>query len=137
MKLYQRIAAEYETLFPSSGEKVSFTEEVLSTRTVTDILDLGCATGQFAFQLARKERTVTLLDPDDQMIEHARSVGEQTRSGTFSFIHKDMLSFLSTTARHSFDAVLCMGNTLAYLDGLQELGQFLSNAGRALTEGES
>ena len=45
MKLYERIAAEYETLFPSSGEKVSFTEEILSSRSATDILDLGCATG--------------------------------------------------------------------------------------------
>jgi len=135
MKLYERIAAEYETLFPSSGEKVSFTEEILSSRSATDILDLGCATGQFAFQLARKERRVTLLDPDDKMIEHARSQGEQIQAGDFSYIQSDMLSFISTAAPRSYDAVLCMGNTLAYLDGKEELGQFLRYCRCALTEG--
>ncbi|MBN2859409.1 MAG: class I SAM-dependent methyltransferase [Sphaerochaetaceae bacterium] len=135
MKLYDTIAAEYETLFPSSKEKVSFTEGVLLEHSVTDILDLGCATGQFAFQLARKERTITLLDPDDQMIEHARSQGKLTQTGTFSFIHRDMLSFLSTADHLSFDTVLCMGNTLAYLDGTEELEQFLSYSRRALKRG--
>ncbi len=135
MTLYQRIASEYEKLFPSSNEKVEFIEQLIRSRSETRILDLGCATGELSFRLEGKSRTFTVLDPDETMIRQARSHTPEGRLDRFSFIINDMLSYISAASTDTFDLILCMGNTLAYLDRQENLYRFLLHSHRVLPDG--
>ncbi len=133
MKLYDLLASEYTQLFPSSEEKRQYAEKLISTTHGEDMLDLGCASGEFPLQLTSPGRTITGIDPDSRMISEARAIAAEKESITFAV--DDMLSFLSSAPPHSFDVIFCMGNTIAYLTDERELERFLSSARNALREG--
>lgn len=133
MNLYRTIASEYSHLFPSSPEKFRAIETQLAAIGARDLLDIGCASGEFTRQIAAPGRTVTGLDLDEEMIREAR-----LQSGTLrdlSFVRAEMTGFLQKSPPGSRDALLCLGNTLAYAGGCEELEQFLTQAARVLRPG--
>ncbi len=135
MNLYETIASEYINIFPSSSEKRAFTEELLSCGKAADILDIGCASGEFAFQLARTDRRITGIDSDSHMIDEAlRNLDENSRE-EITFLQEEMLPYLRNAPDDSFDLALCMGNTLVYLEGEKELSEFLREVRRILRDG--
>ncbi len=125
MKLYETLAAEYTQLFPSSREKVDFVESFLDENGHQRILDIGCASGEFAFQLSHDNREIVGIDLDHQMIARARTLFKRNN---ISFIEDDMVNFLSHAVLNSYDAVCCMGNTLVYLEDEEQLKEFLQLA---------
>jgi SAM-dependent methyltransferase len=58
------------------------------------VLDVGCATGRLAFQLAKKCGTVDAIDPSARNIDIARGKLERHPAGNVRFHHADALSFL-------------------------------------------
>ena len=64
MILYKVLAAEYTEVFPSSREKADFVESYLEKRMTQQILDIGCASGEFAIQLASPRRHPYGFSPD-------------------------------------------------------------------------
>ncbi len=122
MKLYETLAAEYTEIFPSSQEKVDFVESCLDENGNQRILDIGCASGEFVYQLSHNNREIVGIDLDHQMIERARTL---FKKNDISFIEDDMVNFLSHAVLNSYDTVCCMGNTLAYLEDEEQLKEFL------------
>ncbi|MFW6363910.1 MAG: class I SAM-dependent methyltransferase [Spirochaeta sp.] len=133
MDLYHTIATEYSTLFPSSPEKLHCIEDRLRRIAAVDILDIGCASGEFARQLAHPERRITGIDLDEAMIDEA----QQSASGDSSlrFIRAGIMEFLQDSEADTWDALLCLGNTIVYLNGEEQLRVFMQHASRVLRPG--
>lgn len=135
MNLYQTLAAEYAAIFPSSREKVGFAENLLEGKAEARLLDIGCASGEFARQLSSPRRTVTGIDLDPAMIgEAVRRYGEEDKS-RLRFVEADMRTYLRGCGKESLDGIFIMGNTLVYLDGEKDLEDFLSSSVAALKKG--
>ncbi|MBB6481174.1 class I SAM-dependent methyltransferase [Spirochaeta isovalerica] len=132
MRLYEKLAAEYKDIFPSSREKVDFIENFLKEGELQRILDIGCASGEFACQLSSASRKITGIDLDPFMIEEAKAQSPPESDITIHFEQAEMLRFLSDSAPDRFDLVSCLGNTIVYLDGEPELNEFLCSAKKAL-----
>jgi ubiquinone/menaquinone biosynthesis C-methylase UbiE len=76
------------------------------------IIDLGCGTGLLTRALARQGRSVTGIDPSRTMIDWAR---RQPRAQEVSWIEGDASSIPVTG---DVDLVLCTGNTIMHLSGV-------------------
>lgn len=132
MKLYEVLATEYKEIFPSSQEKVDFVEKYLVKEKSQYILDIGCASGEFVYQLSSPSRNIIGIDLDPLMIEEARVQSITSPDGTIQFYQADMLHFLYDSKPESYDMISCFGNTIVYLDGESELKSFLLSAHDAL-----
>ncbi len=132
MKLYEVLATEYKEIFPSSQEKVDFVEKYLEEGHSHQILDIGCASGEFAHQLSSASREIIGIDLDPLMIEEARTLYLSATDSTIHFEQADMLQFLSDSDPDKYDLISCLGNTVVYLDGEPELINFLRSARKAL-----
>lgn len=76
------------------------------------IIDLGCGTGLLTRPLARPGRSVTGIDPSRTMIDWAR---RQPRAHQVDWIEGDASSIPVTG---DVDLVLCTGNTIMHLSGV-------------------
>jgi SAM-dependent methyltransferase len=134
MRLYEVLATEYKDIFPSSQEKVDFLEKYLKEGKSHQILDIGCASGEFAHQLSSASREIIGIDLDLLMIEEARTLYLSVADSMIHFEQADMLLFLSDSDPDKYDLISCLGNTIVYLDGESELIDFLRSAKEALKE---
>ena len=132
MKLYKVLAAEYKEIFPSSKEKVEFVEKYLEKEKTQRLLDIGCASGEFVYQLSSSSRDITGIDLDSLMIEKATSQRTSASGLTIQFYQADMLQFLSGSESETYDLISCFGNTVVYLDGETDLKEFLLSAKETL-----
>jgi len=132
MKLYEVLAAQYNKIFPSSREKADFAEKFLERGEFQRILDIGCASGEFAFQLSSSQREITGIDLDPFMIAEAESQISSVSGSTIQFKQADMLRFLSESESDRYDLISCLGNTVVYLAGQSQLKDFLLSVKRAL-----
>ncbi len=134
MKLYEVLAAEYKEIFPSSQEKVDFVEQYLDKGESQRILDIGCASGEFVYQLSSSTREITGIDLDELMIAEAKKQIVSDQPDVIQFFQVDMLGFLNKSESDFYDFITCLGNTIVYLDGESELRGFLQSAHKALKE---
>lgn len=134
MKLYEVLAAEYKEIFPSSQEKVDFVEKYLEVGQSQQILDIGCASGEFAHQLSSGFREITGIDLDPLMIEEAKTLFPPASDSMIHFEQADMLRFLSDSDPDIYDLINCLGNTVVYLNSEPKLNDFLRSAKEVLKE---
>ncbi|MBU0935691.1 MAG: class I SAM-dependent methyltransferase [Spirochaetes bacterium] len=151
--MYEIISRDYEKLFPSDPARVDFArrladegpaDSLSAGKKAADkmqsdggvaILDIGCATGEFALALCAAGFQVTGWEPDSQLLAKARGLrtelppGQQTR---LLFEQKGMLDLESQAA---YDQIYCMGNTLPHLQNAGRILQFLQKARQALKPG--
>ncbi|WP_300343693.1 class I SAM-dependent methyltransferase [Nesterenkonia sp.] len=96
------------------------------------VLDVGCGTGVFAAELARRGVEVTGVDPAAAMIETARRRVEQAGLG-------DRVTLIRGTAADvppaRFDAAVMMGHVAQYFLTRAEWDQALTQTFAALTPG--
>lgn len=84
---------------------------------VSEILDLGCGTGNHVIPLARRGYAVTGVDLSPEMLAHAREKAKTlvamagSRVNVPAFFHEDLRTFV---VDKSFDAVLMMFAVLGY-----------------------
>jgi glycine/sarcosine N-methyltransferase len=130
MPLYSFLAEHYDEIFPVDPDVVAFVRTSVGGRPAA-ALDVGCATGGLARELARSGWHVTGIDLDEEMI---RLAGAGASAG-LRFLQADMLKLDGLFPARSFDLILCLGNTLVHLESEAAVAAFLAQAHALLAPG--
>lgn len=130
MGFYEELSRWYDEIFPVSAAEMAFTAAQIAQ--ARHVLDLGCGTGNKTVHLALADREITALDLDEGMIVRARQ--DNARPG-ITYTAMDMREAGSRFSPQSFDAMLCLGNTLVHLDGPMAIGAFFRSLHPLLVPG--
>ena len=128
MTFYQQLSKHYDEIFPAGPAEMRFVGGLLAGR--ERILDIGCGTGNKTAVLAGNA-AVTAFDSDAGMIEIARA---RHAAPNIAYQILDMAGIAGAFAPDSFDAALCLGNTLAHVEGPDALVEILRQARAVLAE---
>ena len=82
-------------------------------------LDIGCGSGRYSIELARRGAEVVGLDFAPAMVELARELAEE--AGVAERCHFEQCDFLSWSEPHQFD--ICLG--IGFFDYIKDPGAFL------------
>jgi glycine/sarcosine N-methyltransferase len=123
MSFYEEIADYYDLIFPFNKAHIDFVksciEEPYRSKTV---LDVGCGTGDLVIALADIGFHAIGIDYDAKMLDKA---GEKiNKENNVVFNRLDMREIALYFNVPTFNAVLCLGNTLVHLTGLAEIESF-------------
>lgn len=131
-QFYTSISKYYSEIFPYNPMQVAFVKEKLGQINGKQVLDIGCATGELAFQLAKSGATVIGIDLNDDLLNQAKSnkthLNLNLRQGNMLELETDFES-------EQFDAVLCFGNTLVHLETKELIAEMLKAAKAVLKPG--
>lgn len=130
MAFYEELSRYYDEIFAVSPAEMSFIREKLAGR--KRILDLGCGTGNKTELLAGPDRRIVGLDLDPAMIELAQK--NHSRPG-LEYQVGDLTAFGRDFPPASFEALLCLGNTLPHLIELGQLRRFMDQVAATLAPG--
>lgn len=128
MDFYHRLSAYYDEIFPARKEEMRFVRNLLAGR--RRVLDIGCGTGNKTAAM-NLDAEVTAFDADPGMIETAERLHASTG---IRYAVLDMLRMDEAFMPASFDAALCLGNTLAHLVHPGDLSAFLRLTRGLLTD---
>jgi SAM-dependent methyltransferase len=113
--LYDALAADYDRFVNWEGRlahELPFFQRLFQSQQVERVLDSACGTGHHAIALAQQGYQVTGADLSAVMVERARENAETAgTSVTFQVAGLGELAALG----ESYDAVLCLGNSLPHL----------------------
>lgn len=126
---YRALADHYDTIFPEEKIIVDFLEKHLETR--HSILDLACGTGTYSEALASLGHRVTGVEIDEAMI---RKAIEKRRAAETEYVAADMIDGIGSV-QGSYDAALCIGNSLPHLQSLGDVSRAFDTWNRALVPG--
>jgi SAM-dependent methyltransferase len=125
---YDRLAADYDEM---TGFEKRFVKEspffrlIVQKHAIASALDAGCGTGFHALLLSQLGLRVTAADVSNEMLarlkRHASSMhlGVRALASPFSELAKNL--------EGPFDAVFCLGNTLAHLLEAEDIQSALEN----------
>ncbi len=130
--MYSNLLEYYDELFPVEKTRLDFIESTIAyyqkERNIKDmpkILDLGCATGTTTIQLMRRGMDVVGIDNNAQMIQSATRRNPEPKTNARFFL-MDIADMGKYFPKNSFDAVLCLGNTMVHLDSSEKIEQLLN-----------
>ncbi len=133
MSIYSGIAPYYDGIFPLREERLRYARSLCDTPG-TRILDIGCATGSLALELAKSGHRLTGIDLDSEMVriavQRARAQGL-----ALEFEILDMRTVGRLFSPGTFDVVLCLGNTIVHLPDAGAVRAFLGAVAGLLAEG--
>lgn len=129
---YTSISNFYSEIFPYNPSQLQFVKMNLGDLNGKQILDIGCATGELAFQLAQGGSRVTGIDLNVDLIDQAI---QKKVFPNLNFQLGDMLKLENDFSPNQFDAVLCFGNTLVHLTTSGLIRQMLNGAFSVLKPG--
>lgn len=94
LSYYKTIAGLYDTIVPRDIKGISDSVEKVIQRynNKMEILDLGCGTGRFTIELAKRGYIMTGLDITNEMLEVARRTAKMAKVKV-KFIRGDMRNF--------------------------------------------
>jgi len=133
MKFYESIAPYYDLIFDPEDSAGIINEKYLKGRPGR-ILDIGCAAGKLSAGLTGFKHDVTAIDLDEKMIEVANAKYAQ-KGPYIKFMCVNMLEIADVFAPDSFDAAVCLGNTIVHLDGPGRILEFFAALNRILKPG--
>lgn len=136
MKVYQKYAAYYDTLYQYKNypKECKFLAKVFkkyARKKYLSILDLGCGTGSHALILAKQGNEVTGVDLSDRMIKLA----EEKAKGTGIKVDFRQGDVRNVSLNKKFDIVLLMFNVIGYQITNQDLVSTFKTANRHLKKG--
>jgi glycine/sarcosine N-methyltransferase len=131
MESFATIAPYYNRIFPYKPARGNFIESLLPKKPA-NILDIGCATGALANDLAKRGHFVTGIDLAKEMISIARKDAGNYRA---EFDVMDMLQIDEEFGESQFHLVSCLGNTLVQLDSLEKISSLINKAKNILKPG--
>jgi ubiquinone/menaquinone biosynthesis C-methylase UbiE len=136
-EFYQRIAADYDQM-TRFDERLAARQEVLKRWVdhyrVNSVLDIACGTGINAIALTRLGLRVTGTDISLDMLAQAESNARRW-AASVEWLPATMLEIIENVGHRTFDAALCLGNSIPHLAGPAELAQFMENVYRLLEPG--
>jgi len=97
-------------------------------------LDLGAGFGAHAVALARAGKRVTAVDFDRTLLGELRA-NLREHAERVRVIEADLLACLRAIEPESFDAVLCLGDTLTHLENADDAQALVREAARCLGRG--
>lgn len=117
-KFYETIAQKYHWFF-SSWDKVMERQmkelvPLFIKHQVKNVLDCACGTGLQSIGLAEQGYIVTASDLSKSMLEIARKNAEDKDIANMSFLQSDFRE-IDMKVDSTFDAVICMGNSIPHL----------------------
>lgn len=131
-QFYTSISKHYSEIFPYNPIQLQFVKTKLGDLMGNLILDIGCATGELAFQLAQNEATVTGIDLNEDLLNQAK---QNKKHASLLFQKGNMLELETDFDNSEFDAVLCFGNTLVHLENEAQVLQMLKSVFSVLKPG--
>lgn len=131
-KFYSSIARFYSEIFPYNPMQQKFVRACVGDLAEKHILDIGCATGELAFQLAQGGAHVTGIDLNKDLLQQAANSKKHEK---LAFRQGNMLELKQDFNKQEFNAVLCFGNTLVHLESEAHVAQMLEGAGAVLKTG--
>lgn len=123
---YDALASDYDAMTDMEKRFVAerpFFHMLVDRHQIGCALDAGCGTGFHSFLLARLGVSVTGVDMSGAMVEKARQHAQ--RLGVDVRFVQSRFQDLGSTLGGQFDAVVCMGNSLAHLLSRDDLGDAL------------
>jgi ubiquinone/menaquinone biosynthesis C-methylase UbiE len=129
------LAADYDRFVNWEGRlahELPFFLRLFKEQRVERALDSACGTGHHAIALAQQGYQVVGADLSAAMIERARE--NAAAAGVDIAFHTAGLGELRTVGQ-SFDAVLCLGNSLPHLLTAQAVGEALADFAAVLRPG--
>jgi 2-polyprenyl-3-methyl-5-hydroxy-6-metoxy-1,4-benzoquinol methylase len=112
--------------------QLNFVKDKLGDLNRKQILDIGCATGELAFQLAESGANVTGIDLNEDLLQHAQ---QNKKHAGLAFRKGNMLDLDTDFDAESFDGVLCFGNTLVHLQSADLVHKMIKAAYAILKPG--
>lgn len=122
-KFYTSISKYYSEIFPYNPMQLNFVQNCVGNLEKKQILDIGCATGELAFQIAEHDANVIGIDLNEDLLNQAKSKKVHSR---LQFQNGNMLELNSDFDKEKFDAVLCFGNTLVHLPTIDLISEMLN-----------
>jgi glycine/sarcosine N-methyltransferase len=131
-KFYSSISKYYSEIFPYNPAQLHFVEKSSTGLDGKKVLDIGCATGELAFQLAKSDAEVTGIDLNEELLNRAKTGKIHPK---LVFQAGDMLHLKNDFRQDDFDIVLCFGNTLVHLPSQQFISEMLRGVHSVLKSG--
>lgn len=128
MSFYKNLALYYDIIFPFSNQKKEFFSTYLQGNK-KNILDAGCATGEFVAFANKFGHNVYGIDLSEELTMIAKNKGLQ------NIRTNDMLKSAVIFREIKFDMITCLGNTLVHLPDKQKISDFINTASQLLTPG--
>ncbi len=110
MDFYQALSRHYDAIFAVDEAEMRFIRELVPEG--ASVLDLGCGTGNKTVHIAETAGQVEAVDLEWGMVERAR---RDNARPNVHYSGLDMRELGKAFAGRSFDAALCLGNTLVHL----------------------
>lgn len=118
---YTSIAKYYSEIFPFKPLQLDFVKNQSDGVNGKQILDIGCATGELAFQLAKNGADVSGIDVNRDLLQQTQN----KKHDNLYFQIGDMLELEQDFRENQFDVVLCFGNTLVHLPDTNSIDAML------------
>ena len=131
-KFYSSISKYYSEIFPYNPAQLQFVKRHSVDLTGRKILDIGCATGELAFQLAKSGADVTGIDLNEDLLKQAKAGKVHPK---LTFRKGNMLVLQNEFQPETFDMVLCFGNTLVHLPSQELISEMLRGVHTVLKSG--
>lgn len=129
MEFYKQISKYYDYIFPTGEEQLKFLTEIAGNPPKA-VLDIACGTGGYALELAAKGYNVTAVDRDAGMLEQL-SGKVSSSGGSLEFQQADMVN-IDENLSSKFNMAFCIGNSLAHLNNMQQIKEFLANVKKTM-----
>ncbi len=112
--------------------QLQFVKNNIGSLSEKQILDIGCATGELAFNLAKEGAKVTGIDLNEDLLKQAINTNKHSN---LQFQTGNMVDLETDFQAQQFDAVLCFGNTLVHLPTVELIQQMIKGVKSVLKPG--
>lgn len=121
--MYNKIASNYDLLMDWNQRltrEMPFIIKLLQKNKTQKILDVGCGTGEHSIFLARKGFNVIGIDISEKMIDisQGKKMASDEKVRKNLEFKKASIGEIFSTFKSGFDAIICLGNTLPHIKGL-------------------
>ncbi len=125
MDIYNNFAYVYDSLTRDIDYSVwaDFVEQIIQKNiaAASMILELGCGTGSFGIEMAKKGYEMICLDLSSDMLDRASSKAEQEGTDIL-FLNQDMSNF---ELYGTVDVIVCLLDSFNYLTRVQQVSRML------------